>query len=173
MNIVLGTLPLTGLLKLYSDILRELVRRKVCRSTNNPVADIAELLVVKALGHMPAARNTKGYDAVDASGKRYEIKARRVTRHNPSRRLSVIRDCEARHFDFLAGVLFREDFSFDKACLIPFEVVLRRSIYNEHVNGHILELKDELWEAPGVVDITQEVAAALVSLDACGGTASA
>jgi hypothetical protein len=166
MDTHLCTLPLTGLLKLYSEILQELVRRKVCRSTNNPVADIAELLVIEALILTPAAKSTKGYDAVDGSGKRYEIKGRRVTADNPSRMLSAIRDCEAHHFDYLAGILFREDFSFEKACVVPFEVVQRRSTYRKHVNAHIFELKDELWNASGVIDISKQIAAVLARLDA-------
>jgi hypothetical protein len=165
MDTDLRTLPLTGLLKLYSEILQELVRRKVCRSTNNPVADIAELLVMEALTLTPAAKSTKGYDALDASGKRYEIKGRRVTANNSSRMLSAIRDCEARHFDYLAGVLFREDFSFDKACVVPFDVVHRQSTYRKHVNAHIFELKDELWNTSGVVDISKQIVAVLVRLD--------
>jgi hypothetical protein len=162
----LRTLSLTGLLNLYSTILAELVRRNACRSTNNPVADIAELLVVEALSLTPAAKSTKGYDAVDISGKRYEIKGRRCTADNPSRMLSAIRDCDAGHFDYLAGVLFREDFSFAKACLVPFDVVVRRSTYRKHVNAHIFELKDELWSTTGVIDISMQIAAALVRLDA-------
>jgi hypothetical protein len=172
MDVDLRAFTVAGLLRLYSEIVEELVRRKACRSTNNPVADIAEMLVIKALRLTPAAKSTKGYDAIDGAGKRYEVKARRITRRNPSRMLSAIRDCEARHFDFLAGVLFREDFSFDKACLVPFEVVLQRSTYRDHVNAHLFHLKDDLWAAVGVVDITQQVAAALASLDARANAAS-
>jgi hypothetical protein len=102
MDVDLRAFTVAGLLRLYSEIVEELVRRKACRSTNNPVADIAEMLVIKALRLMPAAKSTKGYDAIDGAGKRYEVKARRMTRRNPSRMLSAIRDCEARHFDFLA-----------------------------------------------------------------------
>lgn len=94
--------------------------------------------------------STKGYDAEDASGKRYEIKAQRLTAHNDSRMLSAIRDCEAAHFDYLAGVLFNEDFSLAKACIIPFNIVLAHSKYRKHTNAHIFELKDELWALPGV-----------------------
>jgi hypothetical protein len=153
------------LLKLYSEILQELVRRKACHSTNNPVADIAELLVIEALRLTPATKSNKGYDAIDPSGKRYEIKGRRVTANNSSRMLSAIRDCNGRHFDYLAGVLFREDFLFDKACVVPFDVVYRRSTYRKHVNSHILDLKDDLWNTTGVVDISKQIAAVVARLD--------
>lgn len=57
-------------------------------------------------------------------------------------------------------------------CLIPFEIVLQRSTYRDHVNAHLFHLKDDLWAAAGVVDITRQVAAALASLDARASAAS-
>jgi hypothetical protein len=71
--------------------------------------------------------------------------------------LSAIREIEAAHFNFLAGVLFNEDFSLNKACLIPHSIVLRESIFRKHVNAHILELDDTLWICEGVVDITKKI----------------
>jgi hypothetical protein len=169
----LGTLRITELLRLYCEILQELLRREVCRSTNNPLADLSELLVINALSLIANPKSTKGYDAADAAGKRYEIKGRRLTAHNGSRMLSAIRDCHARHFDYLAGVLYQEDFSLHKACLVPFEIVLRESKYRKHTNAHIFELKDELWATSGVIDISKEIAAALSALDVKAAAASA
>jgi hypothetical protein len=65
----------------------------------------------------------------------------------------------------LAGVLFKEDFSFERACLVPFDVVKGLAAYDEHVNAHILHLEDEVWTAPAVVDISQKVLTALARLD--------
>jgi hypothetical protein len=161
----LRTQRVTELLRSYAEIIQELTKREICRSTNNPVADIAELIVVRALGLTQAKRSMKGYDAVDAAGKRYEIKGRRITAHNGSRMLSAIRDCESAHFDYLAGVLFNEDFSLRGACLVPFNIVLDRSTYRKHTNAHIFELKDELWHMTGVVDVTCQVASAFAALD--------
>ena len=173
MNPDVSTMPLTGLLRLYGDLLRELVRRGVCRSKNNPVADIAETLVSRALHLRLMEKSTKGYDAVDELGKRYEIKARRLTPDNPSRMLSVLRDCEGKHFEYLAGILFRQDFSVQRACLIPLDVVLAKAPFRKHVNGRILELKNELWDESGVIDITTQVASALAALDSAAATATA
>ena len=173
MEISLGVLPLNRLLKLYGEVLDELLRRNICRSTNNPVADLAELQVIEALDLKRAPKSTKGFDAIDSDGQRYEIKSRRITSHNRSRMLSAIRDCETRHFDYLAGVLFREDFSFDKACLVPFEVVHRRSTCRQHVNAHIFQLKNDLWATPGVRDISSQIASVLVRLDAMSSEARA
>jgi len=147
------------LLRLYSDLLKELANRDIVRSTNNPVAGVAEYLVVNALGLKRAAQSTKGYNATDDQDLKYEIKSRRLTRHNPSRLLSAIRECEAAHFDFLAGVLFNEDFSLYKACVIPHRVVLRQAIFRKHVNAHLLDLEDAIWSHEGVVDITDKLRA--------------
>src|SRR6516162_6569993 len=83
----------------------------------------------QTLNLRPAPKSTKGYDAIDHDGKKYEIKGRRITSENPSRMLSAIRDCNARHFNYLAGVLFNEDFSRLRACVAPFEIVNKRSRY--------------------------------------------
>jgi hypothetical protein len=147
------------LLRLYSDLLKELANRGIVRSTNNPVAGVAEYLVVSALGLKRARQSTKGYNATDDENRKYEIKSRRLTQQNPSRMLSAIRECKAAHFDFLAGVPFNEDFSLYRACLIPHKIVLRESTFREHVNAHILELDDTLWNCEGVVDITEKVRA--------------
>ena len=150
----LNQMAVADLLRLFSRVLDELRSRGVVRSTNNPVADYAEYLVIKALDLRAAPKSTKGYDAVDAEERKYEVKARRLTENNKSRMLSAIRDLEDRHFDFLAGVLFNEDFSFNKACLIPFGVVKTEAVYRKHVNAHILMLRDPIWEREGVVDIS-------------------
>jgi hypothetical protein len=145
------------LLWTYSNVLVELQHRGIVRSANNPVGDYAEYLVVSALGLQRAPKSTKGYDAVDGSGHKYEIKGRRPTSSNKSRMLSAIRNCEAAHFDYLAGVLFTEDFGFEKACLVPFSMVVAEAKYRSHVNAHILELRDSLWSRQGVVDISDRI----------------
>lgn len=157
---------LPELLRLYVNVLHELVRREFVRSTNNPVADLSEYLVVKALGLTRVKKSTKGFDATDdKTGMKYEIKARRATSHNPSRMLSAIRDIEARHFDYLVGVLFSETFDLSKACIVPFETVRSLSKHRPHVNAAIFELKDSVWSLPGVTDITDKIRAVFERLE--------
>ena len=67
--------------------------------------------------------STAGYDGIDPQGQKIEVKCRRLTRYNNSHQLSAIRNLEKAHFDFLAGVLFNEDFSVMRAALIPSQVV--------------------------------------------------
>lgn len=158
----LGTL---GLLEMFASSLDELKRRGVTRSTNNPVADYAEGLCRKALGLKLAAKSTKGHDATDRLGRRYEIKSRRLTAHNASRQLSPMRALDEQHFDFLVGVLFGSDFAVMKACMIPYAQVKGMSKYVQHTNGWILHLRDSVWTAPEVVDVTQALCDAQRSFD--------
>lgn len=140
---------------LFAGVLDELRRRDIIRSTNNPVADYAEHLVTRSLSLTLAPKSTTGYDATDSTDRRYQIKARRLTRHNDSTQLSAIRSLDAQHFSHLAGVLFNEDFSVHRACVIPYDLVRQLATYRAHVNAHILHLQGNVWSKPGVVDITQ------------------
>ena len=150
----LHTFKTQELLALFVAVLDELRRRKTIRSTNNPVADYAEHLVARALTLELAAKSTRGYDAVDAEDRRYEIKGRRLTRQNKSTQLSAIRGLDQEYFTFLAGVLFNEDFSVRRACLIPHETVKKIATYRSGVNAWIVHLRDGVWKIDGVQDIT-------------------
>jgi len=152
-----GALSIRGLLSLHSSALDELRHRKVIRSSNNPIGDYAELLFQKALGLQLAAKSTKGHDAIDQLQRRYEIKGRRLSKHNRSRQLSPLRCLDQKHFDFLAGVLFAEDFSVMRACLVPHDQALVVATYRSHAIGWILHLRDSIWELPGVIDLTEQL----------------
>ena len=151
------------LLALFSGVLDELRRRGTIRSTNNPIADYAESLVAQALSLKLASKSTKGYDAVDAHGQRYEIKSRRPTKQNRSTQLSAIRGLDLEHFSFLAGVLFAEDFSVHRGCLIPHKTVMELAVFRPHDNAWVLHLRDSIWSVPGVQDITDPLLAVQVA----------
>jgi hypothetical protein len=157
--------PPSELLRQHALILNELGRRKILRGGNNPVGDLAEWLATKALNLKLADNSTRGYDALDAAGKRYQIKGRRVTSGKPSRQLSSIRDIKHQQFDFLVGIIFGEFFEVERACLMPYEVVSRRTRRDRHVRGDRLVLRDGLWNEPGVRDITPEITDAARSLE--------
>lgn len=147
-------LKTSGLLSLYANVIEELRRRNVVRSNNNPVADYAENLAVKALNLTKVPPSTKGYDAVDKDNHRYEIKSRRITKHNKSRQLSAIRELENPHFDFLVGILFNSHFLVLHASVIPYAEIKRIATYRVHTNSWVVHLKDDLLERPGVRDVT-------------------
>jgi hypothetical protein len=73
--------------------------------------------------------------------------------------LSAIRDLDGAHFDFLAGVLFNEDYSVMRAALIPHAIALARASFVERTNSHRFLLRDDIWDAEGVRNVTVELQA--------------
>ncbi len=153
----LNSHSVADLLALYADVLTELQRRKVTNSTNNPIANYSEHLATVALGLTRQRESTRGYDAVDASGKKYEIKGRRPTANNKSRQLSQIRRLDQKQFDYLIGILYNENCTVNKACIVPHDVVLKHSVFKSDVNAWAFHLRDDIWNITGVRDITTEI----------------
>jgi hypothetical protein len=133
--------------------------RGITRSANNPTGDLAEYLFCKAFGWKQAGNSHANVDAIASDGTSYQIEGRRITRYNKSRQLSAIRDLVCGHFDFLAGVLFNEDYTLMRAALIPHAVALDRDAFVEHTNSHKFLLRDDIWNAYGVRDVTAELRA--------------
>ena len=145
------------LLALHAQIADELRARSITRSSNNPTGDLAEFLFCRAFGWTQTVKSKAHIDAVSPNGFRYQIKGRRITRHNPSRQLGALRDLAGAHFDFLAGVLFSEDYSVLRAAIIPHHIAIERATFVARTNSHRFLLRDEIWEAPGVRDVTSEL----------------
>lgn len=103
--------------------------------------------------------SSAGIDATDANGIRYQIKCRRITARNPSRQLSFIRNLPSGPFDILAGVLLDQNFKVLRAAIVPFEIVLEKSVYVKHVNAWRMILRDSIWDIPGVLDATDKLRA--------------
>ena len=152
-------LSVRQLLNCHVEIMEALRARGVLRSANNPTGDLAEWLFCRAFGWDQAANSVKGYDATDDDGARYQIKARRVHRRNPSRQLSAIRDLNG--FDYLAGVIFDDDFNVSKAAIIPANLLRDRVRFSKHTNSHLFFLTDDIWALAEVRDVTAQIAAAL------------
>jgi len=143
----LGSLDDKELLGLYGDLMEELRQRKLIRSSNNPISDYAETLVCKRMGLSLQIGSKKGYDAIDEkTGIKYQIKSRRLTRHNQSRQLSVIRNLDQRLFDFLIAVFFDESLEPKEIWKIPRETIPKYSRYSSHQNGHILVLTGKILQ---------------------------
>jgi hypothetical protein len=156
----LSAASVRALLAGYASILDELRRREVIRSSNNPASDYAERLCCEAFGWTRAAKSNRGYDATDANGVRYEVKARRLSPRNASRQLGAIRSLDDGPFDYLVGVLFDEGFGVLQAAVIPIVTVRARSSYVAHTNSWRFLLRDDLWTEGGVRDVSNELRAA-------------
>ena len=155
----LAQLTPAALLALHARVTDELRSRGITRSSNNPTGDLAEHLFCKAFGWTQTGNSNAHLDAVGQDGTRYQIKGRRITRHNSSRQLSAIRDLQGGNFDILAGVLFNEDYTILRAAVIPHEVVTTHSTFVERTNSHKFLLRDEIWNLLGVRDVTKELRA--------------
>jgi hypothetical protein len=151
------------LLALHAQITHELRERGITRSSNNPTGDLAEYLFCKAFGWQRMGKATAYVDAEGPGGTRYQIKGRRMTPPSHSRELGILRELPGGHFDFLAGVLFAEDYSVFRAAIIPRAVVVEHAKFVEWTNGYKFLLLDNIWEANGVRDATAELRA--VSLE--------
>jgi hypothetical protein len=145
-----------SLLILYNELMNELRRRKVIRSTNNPVGDYTEHLVKKKLDLSISGGSTAGFDAKDNKGRRYQIKGRRVTKENRSTELSAIRNLKKKPFDFLIAVVYKQDFSVDYVAKLTCSAVKKHAGYSKHVNAWRLQMRRSLLNTPGVIDITKK-----------------
>ncbi|MGY6258135.1 hypothetical protein ACXIVK_32200 [Paraburkholderia caledonica] len=147
-------LSIADLLATHCAALDELRRRGVVRSGNNPTGDYAEWLVSSKLGLQLAAKSVKGFDATDADGIRYQIKARRVTADNSSTQLSVIRNLAGEDFDLLVAVVFDSAWNVAVAAKMTREAVSKLATFRHHVNGHVMHLRRTVFSVDGVDDIT-------------------
>ena len=142
------------LLRMYADVMTLLRERKVIRTSNNPVADYAEYLVSRKLGLILALPSQKSYDAYKKkSGIKYQIKARRLTRHRQSSQLGLIRSLKKADFDYLLAVIFNEDFSVKHIYKIPKHVIAKYSRFSKYQNGHILSLGSGILDDKSVKEL--------------------
>ena len=143
----LKNLEKRDLLQLYGRLMEELRQRELIRSSNNPVSDYAEKIVCEKLKLSIQGKSSKGYDAIDEkSGIKYQIKARRLTSHNKSRQLGVIRNIDQKLFDYLIAVIFDESFKPIEIWRIPREIIPKYARYSQHQNGHILIIAGKVLE---------------------------
>lgn len=151
----LRTKSIGELLVLHAAVMEELRTRGVLRSANGPTGDLAEYLFCMAFGWAQEANSARAFDAAGDDGTRYQIKGRRIHRRNKSRQLSAIRNLDG--FDILAAVLFDDDYCVFRAALIPAAIVCDRSKYIGHTNSHKFMATDDIWDAPGVTDVTDRL----------------
>lgn len=158
----LGTQSVPELLNFYRLILAELRRRGVVRSSNAPTGDLAELLVAHALHGELVANSEKSFDLVAPDWNRVQVKSRLVDpKGKGTRQLSPIRSWE---FDWLAVVLFRDDYSILRATLIAVANVRSAARQSNHVNGGVVMATDAFLTAEGIVDITAQIVEALFNI---------
>ena len=150
----LSTLTVRELLAAYVQVLGELKKRGILRTSNNPVGDYTEWLVANTLDLQLLGNSTAAYDAVDDRGIKYQIKGRRQTPGNMSTQLGMFHNLNKGGFDYLIAVLFHPDFTPHTVVRVPHAVVAQYSRYREHTNAHILHLQGAWLSDSRVEDIT-------------------
>ncbi|MCO5413500.1 hypothetical protein [Ralstonia mojiangensis] len=138
---------------MYSTVLYALQRQGVIRSYNNPVGDVAEWMVSKHLKLTLMPPSWKHFDATDASGGRYQIKARRLWGKNRSSQFTV-RGIEATPFDYLACVIFEGDFFVRRAAVVPMELLRLICKPTNDPNVQRFNFSRDVITLPGVFDIS-------------------
>lgn len=161
MNI--SNLKSNELLALHAQIAVELRNRGIGKTSNNPTGELAEHLFCNAFSWTPCKNSQANIDAVDQDGYSYQIKGRRIPASNTSRQLGAIRNLKQAKFDFLAGVLFNEDYSVLRAAIIPHEIVVQKSSYTEHTNSYRFFLRNSIWKIEGVREVTAELSSVELS----------
>jgi hypothetical protein len=146
-----------ALLRLHYHVLDELKARGIIRNASAPIGEYAEVLFCEAFAWDRAGRNSNaGFDATDKAGNRIQIKARRIIGPG-SRQLGSIRNLKQSPFDKLAAILFARNLDIARAAIIPLEVVRARSVHDPYTNSYKFMLHDEVWNIPGVEDVTNQV----------------
>jgi hypothetical protein len=146
----LGLLSDRQLVALWAEAITELRRRGLTRSNNNPVADYAERIVAMTLGLQLAGKSSRGYDATDAAGTKYQIKSRRITAENSSRQLGAIRNLDQQEFDYLIVIFFDHVLDILGIWRLPHSAVVRHAKYVPHTNSHRLVINARVLADPAV-----------------------
>lgn len=136
--------------QVWARSMQELRVRGLVRSANNPVSDIAERLASEHLGLELAPKSSQGHDAIASDGTRYEVKSRRLTPQNQSRRMGVIRKLDRAEFDFAVAVIFDEFLTLQEMWKIPHAAVVHHSKWVQTLNGHVFYCQPPLTSDPRV-----------------------
>lgn len=135
------------LLKDWASIMVELRERDVIRTSNNPIADIAEALVHEQFGGERGPFNQPGWDVRTPSGERLQVKAMRRLPTGKRRNLSPIRD---QNYDAVIVVIFNEKFEVESAFRMSRELVERLFPHKAYVNGRIISISKKLLANPEI-----------------------
>jgi len=148
------------LLRDYGRSIDALYERQIIR-TRNVVGCYAEHLFSKAMGWTLERNAARGFDARDAGGLRYQIKARRITRRNPSTQVGDLPPGDTQEFDALGVVVFDEMFDVLRAAVIPKDVLL--TLRSNNAKRPRFHFREAILTAARVDDVTALLRAAQAS----------
>ena len=159
-------LTVRQLLASHVAILDELLRRRVVRTRNSPLGDLAETVALRAYGGTLAPNSEKSYDLTTPDGRRVQVKAR------------LVDPADSRSQNFSA---FRS-FDFDDALFLlldatTYDLIWARELTSEttqaigrrveHTNSSAIVVRNV---AAAGLDVTATVRSAYDSIDAALST---
>lgn len=149
MTYVAADRSIAELLEDWAAVMRELRRRDVVRTNNNPAGDIAEAIVAAHYGGERGSFSEKGWDVKTTDGERVQVKAIRVTVENSGRRrnLSPIRDAD---YDTVVVVILDDGFRVTEGLRFSRAVVEELFPHREYINGRVITLTRKLQDHPDV-----------------------
>lgn len=160
----LPALTTRRLLRLYADILTELLARGVVRSRNAPAGDLAEVLVARAYDGELAPASEKSWDVRAPDGRLLQVKVRLIAAGDRrSHNFSPFRS-----WDFHACVFLLLDahtYDIASAVEVPVDSVRGMARETEWVRGFRIGTRAALLAAPGATDRTLLLRDALDDLD--------
>jgi hypothetical protein len=160
-SVDLTRLSVRSLLGLEAGIVDEFTRRGLVRTSNKPLGDIAEQIVLRARGGNLEPNSTKSHDITTATGRRIQVKAMGARRAGLSGKFSPFRSFD---FDSAVFLVFAAgSFELMLAREVPAADVDALARYSEHVNGKAPTLR-QIRDAG--IDVTAEMRDAYASLDA-------
>ena len=152
------------LLRLYADLLTELVNREVVRSRNAPLGDLAEYLVHRACGGELAPPSEKAWDVRTADDRLLQVKARLIAEGD--RRSHQYSPFRSFGFDGCVFLLLdAHTYDVVQAVEVPVDEVQSLARETTWVRGSRVSTRTPLLGLPGAVDLTAAVTEALRELD--------
>ena len=139
------------LLALWAAILRELRRRGVVRTANNPIGDIAEELVAAHLKGERASFSNAGWDVATPDGERLEVKAIRIAEVKTRSNLSPIPRSST--YTSVIVVVFDADLRVTETLRVPRATVETRFRPRARDGARIIRVGRGLREDPSVESV--------------------
>jgi uncharacterized protein DUF6998 len=147
----LTTYKTRELLKLWAAIMRELLRRDVVRTANNPIGDIAEAIVAEHYDGERQGFSNSGWDVTTPHGERVEVKGIRLTDSRTRANLSPIPKTST--YTHVVIVVFDADLRVTEALRMPRAAVERLFSPRKKDGARIIRLSRRLRGDVDVVPI--------------------
>lgn len=147
------------LIKLYSDIIKELKNRNIIR-TKNIIGDLGEYLSIYYYNNTPGLPNlqaaqagTQNVDAISRKGERYSIKSTSTNLTGVFYGLNEInsKKPEKQKFEYVIIVIFKEDFVLDKIIEINWDQFLKFKKWHKTARAWNLTISKNLIQESKII----------------------